>query len=250
MEVKTAIGTIGAIGVALALLYTAMNAYPEERTDPEIESISYNSVSCNTREIDEISSEGSKMLERGFYFKNPDGSIDEIVYLKDIQGKVTPFYDGAYVFQVSDDDRKLLMRLVFAEAGTTGKLKEQVAIAAEVLNRMQSPDFPDTIPEVLAQENQYYPGGVPYWTDSNGDWRPVYDSDVSTKVEAAVELALEGADPTEKALGGTGALYHYEPIASRGDGKEYIHHQIKIGDHKFYRSQVGLPGYKNVEMVP
>ncbi|MBQ3413911.1 MAG: cell wall hydrolase [Clostridia bacterium] len=253
MKTRTIVSGLGAVAIGVSVLFTALkttSVLREEDSDELPQEIYSVSAPANTDHKDSVKA-GQKMMDRCFIFKNDDGSIDEIVKLDDIVGKKTPFLDGGYVFKVPSEDRKLLERLVFAEAGTTETFKGQVAIAAEVLNRVQSPDFPDTIPEVLAQEGQYYPDGIPYWTDTEGVWRPVYDSDITVKTEAAVELALEGADPTEKILGGTGALYHYEPIISRGDGKEYILHQIKIGAHKFYRSQMGLPGYENqLEMVP
>ena len=263
-RIATMAFTILMMAIALAVNVAIRIAkYPERDINAE----ETYQISFEQEEKPEVKQKttGNQMVERVFTLKNDDESIDEIVPLKELLG-TTPFVEGTYQceipledrkrlreegvkeFEISLEDRKLLERLVFAEAGTTEGLKGQVAIAAEVLNRLYSPDFPNTIPEVLSQENQYYPDGISYWTDPEGISRPVYDSDIPEKTKFAVDLALSGADPTELKLGGTGAFYHYNPELSRGDGKEYIIDQMKIGNHMFYRNQDGLPGH--TEMVP
>ena len=172
--------------------------------------------------------------ERKFTFHNADGSIHEVVYLKYLVGR-TPFTEGCYQIHLTDDEILLLCRYVFAESGTTESLVGQVAVAAEVINRLEDENFPDTLEEVLSEENQYYEDGIPYWYDVDGIWRPVYDSDFTEKVRAAVELALQGADPTEQYFEGNGALFHYSPKFSAGDGKAWIKDQVPIGNHNFYR---------------
>lgn len=142
-----------------------------------------------------------------------------------------------YVFQVSEYERSLLEAIVFAEAGTTEDIDGKVAIAAEVLNRMGDSQFPDTVEGVLFQAGQYY-NGNPMWYDQNGEYRPVYESDITDDVREAVDLALQGADPTEEVLGGSGALFHYNPDYTSElelEKREHIKTQVKIGSHIFYR---------------
>lgn len=142
-----------------------------------------------------------------------------------------------YVFQVSEYERRLLEAIVFAEAGTTEDIDGKIAIAAEVLNRMGDSQFPDTVEGVLFQAGQYY-NGNPMWYDQNGEYRPVYESDITDDVREAVDLALQGADPTEEILGGSGALFHYNPDYTSElelEKREHIKTQVKIGSNIFYR---------------
>lgn len=142
-----------------------------------------------------------------------------------------------YVFQVSEYERRLLEAIVFAEAGTTEDIDGKIAIAAEVLNRMGDSQFPDTVEGVLFQAGQYY-NGNPMWYDQNGEYRPVCESDITDDVREAVDLALQGADPTEELLGGSGALFHYNPDYTSElelEKREHIKTQVKIGSHIFYR---------------
>ena len=105
---------------------------------------------------------------------------------------------------------------------------------------MEDDNFPNTLEGVLSEDNQYYEDAIPYWYDVDGIWRPVYDSDVTDKVKFACEMALQGADPTEQYFEENGALFHYSPKFSAGDGKEWIKDQISIGNHNFYRSWDGF----------
>ena len=63
---------------------------------------------------------------------------------------------GIALPSVSYDELDLLSRLVYSEAGS-GWLDEhwKMAVGEVVLNRMASPEFPDTMPEVIGQRGQY-----------------------------------------------------------------------------------------------
>ena len=64
--------------------------------------------------------------------------------------------DRYEALELSPEDRELLARLVWLEA--RGEPWEgQVAVAEVVLNRMLSPEFPDTLSEVLYQPGQFTP---------------------------------------------------------------------------------------------
>lgn len=90
-------------------------------------------------------------------------------------------------------DLNLLAHLVHAEA--RGEPYEgKVAVAAVVLNRVQHPDFPDTIAEVIFQP----------WAFTcvhDGQFHLIPDD---CAYQAALE-ALNGRDPTN------GAIYYYNP---------------------------------------
>ena len=161
--------------------------------------------------------------------------------------KIPYILERNYKFEVTDYEKKLLEFITFAEAGTTESLIGQIAIAAEVLNRMEdaknNPEspFPETIKEILWQENQYYED-YPKWYSPEG-YRYVTEKDITDSVRQAVDLALQGADPTEKELGGNGAFFHYSPKYNTEEGKDLIKSQLKIGNHQFYRSWDGHPDY-------
>ncbi len=90
------------------------------------------------------------------------------------------------------DEINLLARLIEAEAASESYLAK-VAVGAVVLNRVQSPIFPDSISKVINQSN-------------NGTYQfsPVYNGSINRlarddSVRAARE-ALNGSDPTRGAL--------------------------------------------------
>ena len=58
----------------------------------------------------------------------------------------------------------LLSKIIYAEAGSVWLPMEwKMAVGEVVLNRMASPEFPDTMREVLEQPGQYYGRNNPYF---------------------------------------------------------------------------------------
>ena len=112
-------------------------------------------------------------------------------------------------------DHRLLSRLVYAEARGES-YKGQVAVAAVVLNRVDSASFPNTISGVIFQAGAFS-------CVSNG---AINNTPDSTAVRAALD-ALNGWDPTG------GCLYYYNPKAT---GDQWIRTRtVKtvIGNHSF-----------------
>ena len=116
------------------------------------------------------------------------------------------------------DDLDLLARIIWLEARGE-PFEGQVAVGAVVLNRVQSPHFPDSVAEVLAQPGQFgfsmaeilaaTPGPVAY--------------------EAAAR-ALAGEDPTG------GALFFYNPDKTRTPEFWATRPVLRrIGNHVFTR---------------
>ncbi|RJX27918.1 MAG: cell wall hydrolase [Dethiobacter sp.] len=117
----------------------------------------------------------------------------------------------------SPEDIDLLARLVHAEAkGETYQGK--IAVAATVLNRIKSADYPDTIPGVIYQNNQYCPV-------RNGQINRPADEDAFR----AVEEALEGNDPTG------GALSFFNPSKSSNRWIRSRPYLTRIGNHIFVK---------------
>ena len=62
------------------------------------------------------------------------------------------------------NDLMLLSKIIYAEAGSEWLSDEwKMSVGEVVLNRVASPEFPDTIAEVLAQPGQYYGANSRYF---------------------------------------------------------------------------------------
>ena len=118
---------------------------------------------------------------------------------------------------VSSSNLDLLARCVYAEARGepyTG----QVAIAAVVLNRDESPSFPNTISGVIYQK-----GAFTCVSDGQINLTPN-----QTAYNAARD-ALNGWDPTN------GCLYYYNPATATSKWIWSLKVQITIGRHSYAR---------------
>ena len=112
-------------------------------------------------------------------------------------------------------DHRLLSRLVYAEARGES-YKGQVAVAAVVLNRVDSASFPNTISGVIFQSGAFT-------CVSNGSINNTPDS---TAIRAALD-ALNGWDPTG------GCLYYYNPNATSDQWIRTRTIKTVIGNHSF-----------------
>lgn len=114
-----------------------------------------------------------------------------------------------------------LSRIISAESRGE-PMEGQIAVGNVVLERVESPDFPDTIPEVVFQESD---GIVQFEPVENGT---VYLEPAQQSVEAA-RRTLDG----EKSL--EGAMFFYAPALSEGvwinGNRTYL---TTIGCHRFY----------------
>jgi len=64
------------------------------------------------------------------------------------------------------EDLWFLSKLITAEAGSSWLPTEwKLAVGEVVINRMHSPEFPDTISDVIFQRGQYYAAGLSYFTN-------------------------------------------------------------------------------------
>lgn len=113
------------------------------------------------------------------------------------------------------EDVELLARIIHAEARGES-FEGQVAVGAVVLNRVQHPDFPKSIKEVV-----YQPGQFTAVEDRQIELDPN-----NTAFEAA-QAALEGQDPSN------GAIYYYNPKISTDSWIRTRSVLRSIGNHKF-----------------
>lgn len=122
------------------------------------------------------------------------------------------------VVPMTPAERELLAHLVHAEAGNQ-PLSGRVAVAAVVLNRVKSGRFGHTVADVI-----YAPGEF----ESVGDY--FFTSESPTAEDRkAVDLALEGVDPSH------GALYFFEPSKTASPFLWSLTLTARIGAHFFGR---------------
>jgi len=124
---------------------------------------------------------------------------------------------GGTTVGYKNSDINLLARLVSAEAKGE-PYRGQIAVAAVVLNRVKSPQFPNTIPDVIYQPGAFSPV-------ANGE---IWKEPVSSAYNAVYE-ALAGTDPSY------GALFFFNPAKTTN---AYIWSRpqiVKIGNHIFCR---------------
>ena len=115
------------------------------------------------------------------------------------------------------NETELLARIVHAEAKGEPYLG-QIAVASVVLNRVDSPDFPNTLAGVIYQPGAFEPV-------MNGTINQDVPKDATAR--KAAQEALNGYDPTG------GCLYFYNPATA--ESKWIWSKQIvkTIGKHNF-----------------
>lgn len=120
------------------------------------------------------------------------------------------------------EELMLLARLIHAEARGES-FEGQVAVGAVIMNRLASPYFPKTIPEVVFQKSyRVY------------QFSPVGDGSINLEPDEeafeAAKQALSGKDPTD------GALFFYNPDISKDQWIRTLPVVTRIGNHVFATS--------------
>jgi N-acetylmuramoyl-L-alanine amidase len=116
---------------------------------------------------------------------------------------------------VNKKELSMLARVIYAEARGED-YKGQVAVGAVVMNRLQSPKFPNTLKEVIMEPNAFSAvKDGQYWLIPN-----------QTAFMAA-KTAVKGMDPTGN------ALFYYNPDASKSSWFKTRTATKKIGNHLF-----------------
>ncbi len=108
------------------------------------------------------------------------------------------------------DDTSLLAALIYCEAGNQS-YDGMVAVGAVVMNRVNSPSFPNSISEVIYQSGQFTPA-------SSGGLASALANGVPSACYDAAAAAISGENPVGDAL-----------YFNTGSGKG-----TKLGDHQFY----------------
>ncbi len=118
---------------------------------------------------------------------------------------------------LTKEDIILLARVIQAEAEGE-PMEGKVAIGAVIINRLRSPDFPNTLKEVVMQESQFE-------SVKNGRLQSI---DVPNReCLRAAKNAAAGEEPTE------GALFFYNPVKSRSKWLKNRRVTKVLGEHEF-----------------
>jgi len=112
----------------------------------------------------------------------------------------------------------LLARLVTAEADSE-PYEGKMAVVEVVLNRLESPEFPNTITEIIYQEGQFEPV-------MNG-W---IDKDAS---RASILATRDALDYPGSILKDKDVLYFWDPLLSTNFWQETLTPVMTIGTHTF-----------------
>lgn len=175
-----------------------------------------------------IYSAQERLKELGYYDGVVNGVYDDatVVAIKNFQadhgiyvsgavGGVTANALGIYMSSQDSNDLYLLAKCIHAEARGESYVGK-VAVGAVILNRVASPDFPDTIYGVIYQP----------WA-----FTAVHDGQIDLEPEAAsyqaATDALNGWDPTY------GCLYYYNPATASSSWIYSRETVVTIGKHIF-----------------
>ena len=120
-----------------------------------------------------------------------------------------------HLTQLDDYSHDLLARLVTAESGGES-FEGQIAVAEVVLNRIASPDYPNSLYEVIYEHNQFEP------VRNEAINRPASES-----ARKAVDEALNGSNIAR------GALFFYNEKTATSRWLDQFPTIVQIGNHTF-----------------
>ena len=129
-------------------------------------------------------------------------------------------------YQLTEEELEVLLRIVEAEAGCEDE-DGKLLVANVILNRLNSPKFPDSVTEIVFQREN----GV-------AQFSPVYDgsyacAEVSEETVNAVGRALDGEDISD------GALYFAARKYADDDRMRWFDEKLTLlfryGGHEFFK---------------
>lgn len=134
--------------------------------------------------------------------------------------------ERSYSHLLSEEDLEMLLRIVEAEAGNQDE-EGKLLVANVVLNRVKSDKFPDTVTEVVLQQEN---GVCQFSPVSN---KTLWSVEVSEETQAAVERALMGEDISD------GALYFAARQYADSEKMKWFDTHLtflfKHGGHEFFK---------------
>ena len=134
--------------------------------------------------------------------------------------------EPADVWNLSEEDREVLLRIVEAEAGSEDE-DGRLLVANVVLNRVASDLFPDTVPDVVFQRGK---GVTQFSPVASGSY---YRVKVSETTVSSVERALKGEDISQ------GALYFASRRYASDSNMRWFDEKLTFlfqhGGHEFFK---------------
>lgn len=161
---------------------------------------------------------GSKTQQAVKYFQKANGlKADGIAGEKTLAAIGINSSGGSKTTSTASNssDLNLLSRLVYGEARGEQYIG-QVAVAAVVLNRVSSPNFPNSVAGVIYQK-----GAFDVVSDGQINLSP------NSTARSAAQDALNGWDPSN------GALYYFNPATATSSWIWSRKQTLKIGKHIF-----------------
>lgn len=126
---------------------------------------------------------------------------------------------------MSDEDYANLLKIVEAEAGGED-LKGKILVANVIFNRIESPDFPSNVTDVIWEQSR---GSTQFSPVADGR---IYTVTVSEETKEAVNRAIDGEDYSH------GALYFMEERYADEENVKWFKEELKFlfrhGVHDFY----------------
>lgn len=130
------------------------------------------------------------------------------------------------IIVLSEADKRILCKIVEAEAGCEDRIGK-ILVANVVLNRLESDSFPDTIKEVVYQQEE---GVTQFSPVANGTFEKAVPGEETIE---AVEAALMGEDYSD------GALYFVARQYADSERVKWFDNNLEMvlvhGGHEFYR---------------
>jgi spore germination cell wall hydrolase CwlJ-like protein len=134
---------------------------------------------------------------------------------------------GAFMASASEEELRCLALNIYWE-GRSEPEEGQLAVAHVTLNRVAHPDFPDTICEVVHQEDGEGRCQFSWWCDGLGDEPAEADAWSRSEALARRVVAHPSDDPTFGAL-----YYHASTVDPVWTARMRM--TAEIGEHTFYR---------------
>ncbi len=164
--------------------------------------------------------QGVKSAEELFYETLDLSSIPESLQVR---------YNSEFCMELSSEQQKVLETIVEAEAGDED-IFGKMLVAGVVLNRVLDEHFPDTVKEVVFQNN-----GKTYQFSPVRKGGRYYTVKVSSHTKDAVARVLKGEDYSDGALYFFARKYTSQKKASWFDTS--LKKIVKYGCHEFYKEK-------------
>jgi hypothetical protein len=149
----------------------------------------------------------------------PEGEpeMGTVLYLESTDKVTLDYTNTETIIPYTVADLEMLAKIIYAEA-VNHPYEGKVAVGAVILNRVESPNWPNTLRDVIYQRGQFTP-------ITNGQYNRAKPTD---SYYQAAEDALRGIDPVD------GAIFFNNPARSKiGVFKRPI--VTIIGNHYYYR---------------